>query len=71
MTEPNRAEYRRWIEAAKILGADPKATVACPKCGRGTLRVIDARQDAVKLDRYMQCPICLAHNVLTMISPID
>jgi hypothetical protein len=71
MTETITPEYRRWIEAAKILGANPKATVACPECGRGTLRVTDARQDAVKLDRYMQCPVCLAHNVLTMVSPID
>jgi Zn finger protein HypA/HybF involved in hydrogenase expression len=63
------AEWRRWIEAAKILAADPKAAVACPECEKGTLQVIDARQDAIKLDRYMQCPVCHAHNVMTLVDP--
>jgi Zn finger protein HypA/HybF involved in hydrogenase expression len=70
MTEIS-AERRRWIEAAKILAVDPKAAVPCPECGEGTLQVIDARQDDVKLDRYMQCPVCRAHNVMTLIDPIE
>jgi ssDNA-binding Zn-finger/Zn-ribbon topoisomerase 1 len=65
------AGRRRWIEAAKILAVDPKAVVACPECGKGTLRVIDARQDAIKLDRYMQCTVCRAHNVMTLTDPIQ
>jgi len=32
MTEQVNAQRRRWIEAAKILAVDPKASVACPKC---------------------------------------
>jgi hypothetical protein len=69
MTEIS-AEWRRWLEAAKILAADPKAAVACPECGKGTLQVIDARQDDVKLDRYMQCLVCRANNVMTLIDPV-
>jgi hypothetical protein len=67
MTGQISAEWRRWLEAAKILSTDPKAAVACPKCGQGTLEVIDAPNGADKLDRYMQCPRCHAHNVMTMI----
>jgi predicted RNA-binding Zn-ribbon protein involved in translation (DUF1610 family) len=62
-------ERRRWIEAAKILAVDAKAVVACPECGKGTLRVIDARQDARKLDRYMQCTVCRRHEVMTLKAP--
>jgi hypothetical protein len=69
MTEIS-AEWRRWLEAAKILAVDPKAAVACPECGKGTLQVIDARQDDVKLDRYMQCVVCRANNVMTLTDPV-
>jgi Zn finger protein HypA/HybF involved in hydrogenase expression len=71
MTDQIGARSRRWIEAAKILAVDAKAAVACPSCGKGTLHVIDAHQDAVKLDRYMQCPVCHAHNVMTLVDPIQ
>jgi transcription elongation factor Elf1 len=70
MTGQISAQRRRWIEAAKVLAADPKASVACPKCGQGILQVIDARQDDVKLDRYMQCLVCHANNVMTLIDPV-
>ena len=71
MTAESDARWQRWLEAAKILAVDPKATVLCPKCGEGALQVTDARQDALKLDRYMRCPICLAHNVMTLREPIQ
>jgi hypothetical protein len=63
------SERRRWIEAAKILAVDPKAVIACPEYGKGTLRIIDARQDAIKLDRYMQCTVCRRHEVMTLKAP--
>lgn len=70
MTVKIDAQWRRWLEAAKTLAEDPKAAVSCPQCGEGTLQVIDAHQDALKLDRYMQCPVCHGHNVMTLYDPI-
>jgi hypothetical protein len=69
MTGQVSAEWRRWTEAAKILGANPKATVACPACGKGTLLVIDSRYGADKIDRHMQCPVCYARNVMSLTDP--
>jgi Zn finger protein HypA/HybF involved in hydrogenase expression len=63
MAEQASAQSRRWIEAVKILDADPEAAVPCPNCGQGMLKIIDAHVDAVTIDRYMQCPLCHAHNV--------
>ena len=68
MTGDINAERRRWIEAAKILAADPKAAVPCPACGQGILQVIDAG-DAERTDRHMQCPVCRAHEVMTLRKP--
>lgn len=67
MTSKIDAKSRRWVEAAKVLGGDPKASVPCPKCGQGTLKVIDAPFDVNKIDRYMQCPVCQACCVMTLL----
>jgi hypothetical protein len=69
MTAQVSDEWRRWIEAAKILAVDPKAAVACPACGKGTLLVIVSRYGADKIDRHMQCPVCYARNVLSLTDP--
>jgi formate dehydrogenase maturation protein FdhE len=67
MTEKIEAR-RRWIEAGKVLAVDPKAAVACPACGQGILQVIDAG-DAERTDRYMQCPVCRAYEIMTLRKP--
>jgi formate dehydrogenase maturation protein FdhE len=70
MTEKIDARRRRWIEAGKILAVSPKATVACPACGQGTLQVIDAGNAEIT-DRYLQCPVCHAYEILTLKNPIQ
>jgi hypothetical protein len=65
MTEASK----RWIEAAKVLAADKTATVACPECREGTLRVIDERFSFGVLtgmvDRYLTCDLCGKWEVVT------
>jgi C4-type Zn-finger protein len=68
MTGHIDAKRRRWIEAAKILAVDPKAAIPCPACGAGTLQVIDA-SNAEITDRYMQCPVCRAYEIMTLRKP--
>ncbi len=60
---------RRWIEAAKTLGLDPKAVVPCPECGQGTLRVFEARMGPDRLARDMQCTVCHRREVVTALRP--
>ena len=56
---------RAWIEAAKIIAADPSAKVTCPKCGQGTLIIRDhPTHPDYHPDRVMQCDTCGARNVL-------
>src|SRR5690242_12593598 len=69
MTEKIDPQSRRWIDAGITLWRDPKATVACPQCGQGTLRVTDVHVDPISLDRYMQCTVCHAHNVSSGYEP--
>ena len=69
MTGKIDSPSRRWVDAGIILWRDPKATVACPQCGQGTLRVTDVHVDSISLDRYMQCTVCHAHNVLSGYEP--
>jgi hypothetical protein len=71
MTGKIEPQSRRWIDAEIMLWRDPKATVACPQCGQGTLRVTDARVDPISLDRYMQCSVCHARNVLSGYEPVQ
>ncbi len=53
-------EWRRWVEAAKILAADPTAHVSCPRHGDGILEVIDVPVpgDPDTVERYLRCPVC-------------
>jgi hypothetical protein len=69
MTEKIEPQSQRWIEAIRILGLDPKATVACPECGQGTLRVFETRMGGDRLARDMQCTVCHRREVLTAIRP--
>lgn len=64
------SEYARlWIEAAKILGANPQAKVTCPSCAIGILNVKDESFGEDKIDRYMFCDSCGKSNVMTMQKP--
>jgi DNA-directed RNA polymerase subunit RPC12/RpoP len=62
---------RRWVEAGKILAADPSAKVRCPQCGGGVLEVEDVGNpvNSDEFERYLRCPICGARNVLRMRHP--
>ena len=42
---------KRWVEAAKVLGADPSAKVRCPENDDGVLTVRDVRSGDA-LERY-------------------
>jgi len=58
-------ERQSWIEAAKVLGHDATAKVACPQCGEGDLDV----QDVIisnTLERHLFCPKCGAKNSILM-----
>lgn len=60
-----KSERERWVEAALILGREPEASVLCPRCGSGTLRVVDARAKDT-LERHMICDVCHATNSILM-----
>lgn len=57
---------RKWIEAAKILGADPSAVVRCPEHDDDILTVEDVSSpaDPDLFDRHLRCQTCGAQNVL-------
>jgi len=57
-----------WIDAAKILIADPAASVACPECGKGMLAVRDTVSvvDPTVMERSLVCERCGACNVIRM-----
>jgi hypothetical protein len=56
----------KWIDAAKVLIENPTATVLCPNCGTGKLRVKDVvLEEHNKCDRYMICDNCNEYNVVT------
>jgi predicted RNA-binding Zn-ribbon protein involved in translation (DUF1610 family) len=59
---------KRWIEAGKVLAADPLAKVPCPNCGEADLQVQDVANpaNAVEFERYIRCPRCGGFNVLRM-----
>jgi hypothetical protein len=63
---------KKWIDAAKILEANPIEKVICPECNIGCLTVIDEIIKGYnKLDRYLICDTCKKRNVLTMSIPED
>jgi hypothetical protein len=58
---------KKWLEAGKILAADPSAIVRCPERDDGILRVHDAvTPDGKKMERYMVCNKCGSRNILLM-----
>lgn len=59
-------EWQRWVEAAKVLAADPTARVLCPRNGDGYLEVTDVplADGSGQLDRHLRCPVCGATNVI-------
>jgi hypothetical protein len=59
-------EWKRWVEAAKILAADPRAQVLCPRNGDAVLQVQDVADPAQpsNVERWLVCPGCGARNVI-------
>lgn len=57
-------EWERWVEAAKILGADPTAKVRCPRHDDDFLEVIDVPLPGRpgRVERHLRCPTCGAYN---------
>ena len=62
-------ETEKWIEAGKILAADPDANVVCPRCGAAHLEVQDAPAGPAKIERHLICPSCGAYNAILMKRP--
>lgn len=64
--------FKKWVEAGKILELNPNAKIKCPVCSIGTLIVKDELiEESSKLDRYMICDNCGKWNVMTMEIPPD
>jgi hypothetical protein len=59
---------KKWIEAAKILEADPSARVRCPVRDDGFLRVQDVvfTTDSSMMERHLICETCGATNSIRM-----
>jgi hypothetical protein len=57
---------KRWVEAGKLLSADPTAAVRCPERDDGVLVVRDelAASDSGKIERALTCPVCGAKNLV-------
>jgi hypothetical protein len=62
------ASRDRWVEAAKVLAADPAAVVRCPEKDDGVLIVHDEpfASDPTMMERYLVCGACGARNVIRM-----
>jgi hypothetical protein len=69
MTGKIDLQAMKWIEAGEILARDPKAIVACPKCGQGTLHLIDVRVDPTTVARDIQCLTCRARVAASITDP--
>jgi hypothetical protein len=63
---PVSGEWQRWVEAAKVLAADPTAQVLCPRNGDAYLEVTDvaAAGDPSSVERHLRCPSCGATNII-------
>jgi Zn finger protein HypA/HybF involved in hydrogenase expression len=74
MTDPKVANEwkdpelaKAWVEAGKVLGADPSAIVPCPVCKHANLVVQDVHvEGSKKFEWIMQCPHCDSRNILLM-----
>lgn len=47
----SEATNRRWLEAIIALHKDPEAQVACPKCGKANMTILDVPNNDKKLTR--------------------
>lgn len=59
-------ESKRWLELAKQLAEDPAAELACPRCGREPLQVIDTPIGESQIERHLMCTFCNAYNAVRM-----
>lgn len=69
MTTPTA---RKWLDAGKILAADPSKAVRCPERDDGVLLVHDEvfKADPKIMERYLICETCGARNVLRLRVPV-
>jgi hypothetical protein len=59
-------ESQRWIDAAEKIAKDSNEKVQCPRCGHEFLKIEKVPwPNFDKVDIYMYCEKCQAHNVLT------
>ncbi len=63
-----RAESKRWLDAAIVLGRDPTAKGRCPVCEHECLIVRDVypEPDSDLFERYLECPSCKSRNIMRM-----
>jgi hypothetical protein len=63
-----RTTSKKWIEAARILTADPSAIVRCPENDDGILIVTDVVSvvDPNIIERHLICDKCRERNVIRM-----
>jgi hypothetical protein len=50
----------KWMEAAKEIAADPRATRRCPQCIDATLEIVDTplARDRALIERIVRCDAC-------------
>jgi hypothetical protein len=58
----------RWIEAGKILGANPNAKVRCPENNDDFLATQDSSpaENPTHIERHMRCSKCGAYNAVLL-----
>lgn len=58
----------KWVEAGKILGADPNECVQCPECEYEYLEMINIPNtlNPIEFERCISCPKCKSRNFLRM-----
>jgi len=63
-----KAESKKWLDAAIVLGRDPTAKVRCPVCEHEYLTVRDVypTPDSDVFERYLECSNCKSRNILRM-----
>ena len=63
-----KAESKKWLDAAILLGRDPTAKVRCPVCEHEYLMVRDVypEPDSDLFERYLECPNCKSRNIMRM-----
>jgi DNA-directed RNA polymerase subunit RPC12/RpoP len=63
-----KAESKKWLDAAILLGWDPTAKVRCPVCEHEYLTVRDVcpTPDSDDFERYLECPNCKSRNIMRM-----